>query len=129
MRLVAWNCNMALHRKVDALLALRPDVAVISECAESVRLQSLSRTRWIESDPVWIGRSATKGLAVFCFNGYRARLSDQYTPSLRHVAPIEITGPAAFNLLAVWAQNASAGTVRKHQLGPLRRALPGIEGS
>ena len=30
MRLVAWNCNMALHRKFDALLALRPDVAIIS---------------------------------------------------------------------------------------------------
>jgi hypothetical protein len=23
MRLVAWNCNMALHRKVDALLSLQ----------------------------------------------------------------------------------------------------------
>ena len=31
MRLVAWNCNMALHRKVDALLALRLDIAVISD--------------------------------------------------------------------------------------------------
>ena len=27
------------------------------------------------------------------------------------------------NLLAVWAQNASAGVTRKHQAGPLRRAL------
>ena len=26
-------------------------------------------------------------------------------------------------MLAVWAQNASAGITRKHQLGPLRRAL------
>ena len=33
MRLVAWNCNMALQRKFDAVLSLRPDVAVIAECA------------------------------------------------------------------------------------------------
>lgn len=31
MRLVAWNCAMALHRKLPALLALAPDLAVISE--------------------------------------------------------------------------------------------------
>ena len=33
MRLVAWNCAMALHRKLPALPALVPDLAVISECA------------------------------------------------------------------------------------------------
>jgi hypothetical protein len=33
MRIVAWNCNMAFDRKVEDLLALRLDVAVISECA------------------------------------------------------------------------------------------------
>ncbi len=38
MRLVAWNCAMALHRKFEALLRLRPDVAVIAECAEPGRL-------------------------------------------------------------------------------------------
>jgi hypothetical protein len=29
MRIVAWNCNMALHNKYERLLALRPDIAVI----------------------------------------------------------------------------------------------------
>ena len=78
---------------------------------------------WIESDPVWIGSKATKGLAVFAFNGYRATLSQNFSLNLRYIAPIRISGPISFNLLAVWAQNASAGTIRKHQLGPLRRAL------
>ena len=114
---------MALHRKVEALLALRPDIAVISECAEPERLRRLTRSNWIENDPVWIGHSATKGLAVFTFNGYRARLSQSYWPNLRYIAPVHISGPVAFNLLAVWAQNASGGIMRKHQLGPLRRAL------
>jgi len=39
MRLVAWNCNMALHRKLAPLLALRPDVAVLQMAAFLVRVK------------------------------------------------------------------------------------------
>ena len=123
MRLVVWNCNMALHRKAKALLSLQPDIAVISECAEPERLFRMGCSTWIENEPVWIGRHATKGLAVFTFNDYRACLSESYLPNLRYIAPVHISGPASFNLLAIWAQNASGGVMRKHQLGPLRRAL------
>jgi exodeoxyribonuclease-3 len=123
MRIVAWNCNMALERKLEALLALDPDIAVISECAEPERLRLRSKTGWLEAEPVWIGRNPHKGLAVFTFHGFEARLAGTYHPSLRYIAPVHVSGPTRCNLLAVWAQNASAGAIRKHQLGPLRRAL------
>jgi exodeoxyribonuclease-3 len=128
MRIVAWNCNMALDRKVDVLLDLAPDIAVVCECAELERLRTRSRSAWMQSEPVWIGRNPHKGLAVFAFNGYAARLADLYQPSLRYVAPVHISGPTECNLLAVWAQNASAGGIRKYQLGPLRRALSRYRG-
>jgi hypothetical protein len=35
MRLVVWNCAQALQKKFDALAGLKPDVAVIAECAGS----------------------------------------------------------------------------------------------
>jgi exodeoxyribonuclease-3 len=123
MRIVAWNCNMALDRKVETLLGLAPDIAIIGECAEPQRLRLRSKSAWLQADPVWVGRNPHKGLAVFAFNGYAVRLADPYHPSLRYIAPVHVEGPATCNLLAVWAQNASAGTPRKHQLGPLRRAL------
>jgi exodeoxyribonuclease-3 len=123
MRIVAWNCNMAFDRKADVLLELRPDVAIVCECAEPERLQARGGGSWIEGEPVWIGRNPHKGLAVFAFNGYTARLARSYHPSLRYVAPVHVSGPTECSLLAVWAQNASAGGIRKHQLGPLRRAL------
>jgi len=123
MRIVAWNCNMALDRKLDALLALRPDVAVVCECAAPDRFKLRCGSLRIASDPVWVGRNPHKGLAVFAFNGYAARLAAPYHPALRYVAPVHISGPSECNLLAVWAQNASAGVNRKHQAGPLRRAL------
>ncbi len=124
MRLVAWNCAMALHRKADALLALKPDVAVISECADPAILRARgARAELLDAAPVWIGDNPNKGLAVFAFNGFTARLDDAYLPYLRYIAPVHIEGPMPFRLLAAWAQNASAGTNRKRQLGPLRRSL------
>lgn len=114
---------MALDRKIDALMRLRPDIAVISECANLDRLRLRGADAWLESEPVWIGDNINKGLAVFAFNGYSVRLYQQYHPTLRYIAPVCVEGPTPFHLLAVWAQNASGGVTRKHQLGPLRRAL------
>jgi exodeoxyribonuclease-3 len=127
MRLIAWNCNMALHRKAAPLRALAPDVAVICECASPDTLRARGAD-WLECEPVWVGTNPHKGLAVFAFNGYAVRLAAPHWPSLRHIAPVHVTGPmggdaTGFNLLAVWAQNASGGTTRKRQPGPLRRAL------
>jgi len=123
MRLVAWNCNMALHRKLDALRRLQPDIAVISECASPERLHALGALDGISGDPIWIGDNPTKGLAVLAFNDYRLSLAREFYPRLRHLAPVHVTGPTACNLLAVWAQNVSGGNVRKRQAGPLRRGL------
>src|SRR5882757_5148371 len=128
MRFVTWNCGMALHRKFDALLALEPDIAVICECAEPERLRALGRLGGLDAEPVWIGRNPNKGLAVFAFNGFSVRLAEEFHPTLRYIAPVHITGPTECNLLAVWAQNASAGVSRKNQAGPLRRALTKYKG-
>jgi exodeoxyribonuclease III len=123
VRLVTWNCCMALHRKCRALMGLRPDIAVICECAEPARLAALGAIMGQSGDPIWTGDNRNKGLGIFTFNGYAARLADPFFPTLRHVVPVHISGPVECNLLAVWAQNASDGMSRKHQLGPLRRAL------
>lgn len=123
MRLFIWNCAMAFHRKVEAVLDLKPDIAVICECAEPDLLRDKSETDWVPEKPVWIGSNRHKGLGVFAFNRFEAQLSEPYFQSLRHIAPVRICGPLRFNLLAAWAQNASDGVIRKHQSGPLRRSL------
>ncbi len=123
MRIVAWNCNMALHRKLEALLALEPDVAVISECARRERLEERMGGVGLDADMVWVGRNRDKGLAVLGFNGYTVTLDPAYRESMRYIAPVQVRGPFAFNLLAVWAQNLSGGVTRKRQYGPVRLAL------
>jgi len=34
LRIVTWNCGMALARKAPRLLALNPDIAVVQECSK-----------------------------------------------------------------------------------------------
>jgi len=35
LRIVTWNCGMALARKAPSLLALNPDIAVVQECSNN----------------------------------------------------------------------------------------------
>lgn len=114
---------MAFHRKVEAVLDLNPDIAVICECAEPDLLRDKSECDWLPENPVWIGVNRHKGLGIFAFNGFKVRLSEPYFPSFRYIAPVRVFGPVRFNLLAAWAQNASDKVIRKNQSGPLRRAL------
>ena len=123
MRLVTWNCNMALHRKLEALRSLEPDVAVVSECARPDIVVERAGLASLGADSVWIGANDHKGLAALGFNGYRVALDERYKASHRYVAPVRVSGRRRFNLLAVWAQNFSAGITRKRQPGPLRLAL------
>ena len=120
MRIVAWNCAGALHRKFEPLLALEPDIAVVSECAEPDVLERKCSLPTFSAPPIWTGRDRNKGLAVFFFNGAAAGAHGWIERDLKWLMPIEVTLPRRFNLLAVWAQN---GQWRKAVPGPLRKAL------
>jgi len=103
MRIVAWNCNMALHKKYERPLSLRPDIAVIPECADGALIAERApgfSPSWSD----WIGGSnRNKGLAVFTFGAFHGIRSPIYQEDCPFFAPIRIEGPARFNLLGVWA--------------------------
>jgi exodeoxyribonuclease III len=121
MRIVVWNCNMALHEKYEHLLALAPDIAIIPECA-NITLMREKAPKFSPSSAIWIGDNRHKGLGVFTFGAYRAEQSDAYEKSLPHISPVRIEGPTQFNLLAVWACHAHANSYEACQ-GPLMRAI------
>ncbi|MEM9012818.1 MAG: hypothetical protein AAGE18_16440 [Pseudomonadota bacterium] len=128
MRLVFWNCNMALHRKMAALQALSPDIAVISECADPETLVQRGLDPFAAGSVLWMGRNRQKGLGVFAFTGAQLTQHEPFWPTLRYILPLHVAAPVPFGLIAVWAQNASGGVTRKHQQGPLRRALTKYRG-
>lgn len=117
MRIVAWNCNMGFHRKLPSLMELRPDVAVVPECAAPETLSKKSPLAATISN-VWIEHKNSKGLAVFSFGEYAVRRQEPFCNDIHCILPIEVTGPQPFHLLEVWDfYYAMAGE------GPLLQAL------
>jgi exodeoxyribonuclease-3 len=114
MRIVVWNCNMAFHRKIDRILALKPDLAVIPECADPVVVaRRLTDVPW--SSVEWIGHSHSKGLAAFSFGDYTLRRDARFDAAYELFLPLSVFHRHVLqcNLLAVWAFGFRAKRVMK----------------
>ncbi len=44
LRILTWNCQMALRKKHELLASLRPDIAVIQECERPDKLGEVGAT-------------------------------------------------------------------------------------
>jgi endonuclease/exonuclease/phosphatase family metal-dependent hydrolase len=91
---------MTLDRKMPALSALRPDIAVLQE----VSSQDISR----HAESCWIGNNPRKRLGVLGFNGFRVRRHPCWDPNIEFVVPIEVSGPFEFVIIGVWAMHNRA---------------------
>jgi exodeoxyribonuclease-3 len=122
LRIVAWNCAMAFHRKSRMLRALQPDIAIVPECAN---LETLSKKGELfePGKAVWVGEKSAKGLGVFSFGPWKIELDPVYDPTFQILAPIRVTGPAVFNLLAVWSSSNRHLPRSKRGCGPVLDAL------
>ena len=94
---------MAVHRKFDALESLRPDVAIIPECANPETLSKMLGCP--VPSMAWVGVNPTKGLGVFGFGDYTVGLDPSFDPRLQWIAPVNVTGPHPFFLLGAWCMD------------------------
>lgn len=94
---------MGMHRKLDALLALRPDIAVLPECA-SPDVRAARPIYDAATSHAWNGSLATKGLAVLTFGSFRLT-SLPPGESSKHAFPVQVDGPVQLHLLAMWTQH------------------------
>ncbi|HKQ60780.1 MAG TPA: hypothetical protein VJS92_05795 [Candidatus Polarisedimenticolaceae bacterium] len=104
---MVWNCSRRLHDKVPDLLRLRPDVAVLAECAcPEVLLRRLPPRTLGAGDLLWAGTEPSRGLGVATFGAWRGACDPAHDRSRRGATlPVQLTGPAAaLHLLAVWAR-------------------------
>jgi exodeoxyribonuclease-3 len=104
MRIVVWNCAMSLHTKWEHLFALRPDIAVIAECAEPTILWSKLNCE-PTCDVQWVGDNPNKGLGVFAFPGFSLERDDSYNSRFKQFLPVNVSGQTNCSLLAVRAFN------------------------
>jgi hypothetical protein len=96
MRIVAWNCCGRFAGKVNELLTLAPDIAIISESLQR-DANSLEQQGYRS---IWFGDPGQKGLAII----FRCVwIIDQLAPSTHNwIVPLSVSGPEAFTLIAVW---------------------------
>ena len=121
MRLVVWNCAMKFDQKHSALMRLRPDIAIIPECAKPEVL-SVKAAGFRPTSVVWCGDNSNKGLAVFSFGHYRLKPTGERDPSLKYVLPVDVEGPTTFKVLATWAFMGKNDMRSNIDPGPLLRS-------
>jgi len=73
---------MAFHKKYKQLLALGPDIAIISECA-APELLGQRAPEFAPTSSIWIGGNRHKGLGVFTFGAFQGELSPIYEDDFR----------------------------------------------
>ncbi len=95
MRIVTWNCNASLSKKLEKLIELKPDVAVVQECEKD--LSGLPDGVSYQ----WIGNNQRKGLGVLSF-GENIEIDRSFKSSWTYFLPVNANG---FKILAVWAFN------------------------
>lgn len=123
MRIVTWNCNGALRKKLSEADSLDADILVVQECEDPALSTDIYKA-WA-GDYLWIGESKNKGIGVFPKNGHAIRklhwqnrfcISDFQSSSnalywetseLRLFLPFSID--EKITVLAVWTKGVNNG--------------------
>ncbi len=113
MRLLTWNLNSNLGRKLPAFTALHPDIAVLQEVS-AVDIDRLPQS-------CWVGNLPNKGLGAAAFGQFQIRRHPAWDSRIEFIVPIEVIGPVDFLLIAVWAMHGRA--VQRIQETPNRWQL------
>lgn len=113
---------MAPHSRFEPLMSLKPDIAIIPECA-TPEIVKKKQPEFYYSDAAWIDQSKNKGLGVFTFSDLSVRVSPSYDPTYELFLPLLISARYGFNLLAVWAFNHRNKNDHFRRDAPTRAAI------
>lgn len=109
MKIVSWNCNGALRKKLVALRPYDADIYIIQECENPKESICPDYKAWA-SNYLWVGNNKNKGLGVFAKPGVVLAPLDLDAGTLESFIPCTIN--ERFILLAVWTREANSPTFR-----------------
>lgn len=106
-RIVVWTVGSAIEKRYPEIVDLEADVIVTARSGNEVRLLKAGRDE--HSAMAWVGRHAQRGLGTLSFDPTFVKLeAGKWDQRLEWIAPVAVTGPVAFTLMAVWALNDKA---------------------
>jgi len=97
VKLVSWNCNMALRKKWSKLVELDADIYVIQECAQG-DIQAIEASSGMQC--FWMGANKHKGLGLLVRKPFKAEAFED--TGLTWIGSVGISGPETFRLYPVW---------------------------
>ena len=109
MRIVSWNCNGALRKKLSAVGALEADVYIIQECEDPARCNDTEYRSWAKNH-LWVGNNKNRGLGVFAKAGVSLEAVSLDAGPLELFLPCIVAN--RITLLAVWTCQANSPTFR-----------------
>ena len=118
MRIVTWNCNRQLGRKLQPLLDLAPDIAVVQECEKSLQVPDGFTYKWTGVFP-------NMGLGVLARDPQMRMLA--YDEEWTFFLPVELPS-LRVNLLATWAFNHRAKSLGDGRIGTCLPVIDSMAG-
>ena len=118
MRIVTWNCNRQLGRKLQPLLDLAPDIAVVQECEKSLQVPDGFTYKWTGVFP-------NMGLGVLARDPQMRTLA--YDEDWTFFLPVELPS-LRVNLLATWAFNHRAKSLGDGRIGTCLPVIDSMAG-
>jgi hypothetical protein len=104
MRLIVWNCHQGLDKKIELIAGLRPDIAIIPECAkpQNPKLATML-TKFEIAKSAWIGNNQHKGLGLFVFSN-SIKTGPVETRGGKFSMRIDLNIGEEISLIAMWTQ-------------------------
>ena len=105
MRIIEWNCQGAFRLKYKEIYDLQPDILIVLECEEELKLQ-FGKLVPSPKDFLWIGEKGKKGVGIFSYSNFKIKLLKEYNPKFKYVVPVEVSDDVnSFILFAIWAKD------------------------
>jgi exonuclease III len=109
MKIVSWNCNGALRKKLRALEMLDADVYIIQECEDPIRCDSQEYKIWAQNF-LWLGNNKNRGIGVFAKRDFSLENAELNSEKLELFLPCIVGRETKVALLAVWTREANSPT-------------------
>lgn len=111
LKIVNWNCNGALRKKLDYILSFEADIYIIQECENPI-LTNDTNYKQFAKNHLWIGNNKNKGLGVFAkesisieYLNWKSKYEDH---QVNYFLPFSVNNK--LNIVAVWAHQNNSPT-------------------